>query len=106
MRNRTLKTLAVSAKNRLIQKSGVVVSPTKGENVTFKLLTNEDDALFDKVKSIIESNTISPIRELMDKKKFDNLDELGRQKYLLDTIEKFKEIKSRIEIENARKIVY
>lgn len=106
MRNRTLKNLAVSAKNRLIQKSGAVVSPTKRENVTFKILTNNDDVFFDKVKEVLEKNSISPIKELMDKKKYDGLDFFGQQKYLLDTIEKFNEIKSKIESENARKIVY
>ena len=45
------------------------------------------------------------MQELMDKKKYDNLDELGKQKYLLDTIEKFQQIKSKIERENVRKFV-
>ena len=106
MRNRTLKNLAVFAKNRLIQKSGTVLSPASADNVTFKLILSEDADFFEKVKTILERNSISPIRELMDKGKYDSLDEFGKQKYLLDTIEKFREMKSKIETENSRKIVY
>jgi len=106
MKNRTLKNLAANAKNRLIQKSGNLVSPISKNNITYKLILNEDEAFFEKVKILLENNSISPMKELMDKKKYDNLDELGKQKYLLDTIEKFQEIKRKIEGENLRKMVY
>ena len=106
MRNRTLKNLAANAKNRLIQKSGNVVGPTSSSNITYRLILNEDEAFFEKVKTLLENNSISPMKELMDKKKYDDLDELGKQKYLLDTLEKFQQIKRKIEGEKARKIVY
>lgn len=106
MKNDTLKKLAINAKNRLIQKSGRIVSPVSADNVTFKLIYNEDDAFFEKVKNLLQENSISPIKELMDKHKYDSLDAFGKQKYLLDTIEKFQEIKRKIEMENTRKIVY
>lgn len=96
MSNRTIKSLAISAKNRLIQKSGKILSPVR-ENVTFKIIMNEDDAFFEKVKNLLEENSISPIRELMDKKRYDSLDEFGKQKYLLDTVEKFQNSKRRYE---------
>lgn len=106
MRNRTLKNLAATAKNRLIQKSGNLVGPASTRNITYKLILNEDDDFFEKVKVLLEENSITPIKELMDKKRYDNLDEFGKQKYLLDTIEKFQEIKRKIEGEKTRKIVY
>ena len=98
MRNRTIKNLAVCAKNRLIQKSGRVLSPASN-NVTFKIILDEDEAFFEKVKNLLEENSIAPIKELMDKKKYDALDEFGKQKYLLDTVEKFQMSKRRIESE-------
>ena len=106
MKNKTLKNLALFAKNRLIQKAGNVVSPISSSNITFKLMLNEDDAFFEKVKNLLEENSISPIRELMDKKRYDSLDEFGKQKYLLDTVERFQEMKRKIECENSRKLVY
>lgn len=106
MKNRTIKNLAIFAKNRLIQKGGNLPSPASANNATFKLILNEDDAFFEKVKTLLEENSISPIKQLMDKKKYDALDEFGKQKYLLDTVEKFKEMKRKIEMENSRKIVY
>lgn len=105
MRNKTLKNLAANAKNRLIQKGGVVVSPASSSSITYRLMLTEDDAFFEKVKSLLAENSITPMKDLMDKKKYDGLDELGKQKYLLDTIEKFQQIKSKIERENSRKIV-
>ena len=107
MGNRTLKNLAVNAKNRLIQKSGNVVGqavPTS--SIKFKLITNEDDAFFEKVKSLIEENSVCPIKELMDKKKYDEMSEYSKQKYLLDTLDRFQQTKKQIELENERKIVY
>ncbi len=106
MKNRTIKNLAIFAKNRLIQKGGKLPSPASTSNVTFKLILNEDDAFFEKVKNLLEENSISPIKELMDKKRYDSLDEFGKQKYLLDTVEKFQVMKRKIEMENNRKFVY
>jgi DNA replication initiation complex subunit (GINS family) len=96
MRNRTIKNLAICAKNRLIQKSGKLVSPASS-NITFKIFVDEDKDFYEKVKNLLEENSISPIKELMDSKKYEELDEFGRQKYLLDTIEKFQLSKRRIE---------
>ena len=106
MKNKTLKNLAIFAKNRLIQKAGNVVGPVSSNNATFKLILNEDGAFFEKVKSLLEENSISPIKELMDKKRYDSLSEFGKQKYLLDTIEKFQVMKRKIEMENSQKLVY
>ena len=107
MGNRTLKNLAVNAKNRLIQKSGNVVSKMPSTTIAkFKLITNEDDAFVEKVKNLLEENSICPIKELMDKKKYDEMSFFSKQKYLLDTLDKFKEIKNQIESENERQIVY
>ena len=105
MKSKTIKNLAANAKSRLIHKAGVIVSPTPSTNISYKLMMTEDDAFFEKVKNLLAINSISPMQELMDKKKYDGLDELGKQKYLLDTIEKFQQIKSKIERENVRKIV-
>ena len=106
MKNKTLKNLAIFAKNRLIQKSGHFANPISANNVTYKLILNEDDSLFEKVKNLLEENSISPIKELMDKKRYDSLSEFGKQKYLLDTVEKFQQIKRKIEHEKSQKLVY
>ena len=107
MGNRTLKNLAVSARNRLIQKSGCVVGKAQTSGLAkFKLITNEDEEFVEKVKSLLEENSICPIKELMDKKKYDEMSFYSKQKYLLDTLDKFNQIKKQIEMENERKIVY
>ena len=74
MSNRTLKNLAIHAKNRLIQKSGNVVSPTNAMGaVKFKLISNDDEEFVEKVKSLLEENSICPIKELMDQKKYEEM---------------------------------
>lgn len=106
MKNRTIKNLAFYAKNRLIQKGGLPHSVASMDNVTFKLLSNDDDLYLEKVKTILERNSISPMKEMMDKETYDNLDPFGKQKYLLDSLELFQRLKNKIELENSRKIVY
>ena len=107
MGNRTLKNLAVNAKNRLIQKSGNLVGKAQSYKFSkFRLITNEDQAFVEKVKTLLEENSICPIKELMDTKKYEEMSFFSKQKYLLDTLDKFNQIKKQIEIENERKIVY
>ena len=107
MASRTLKNLAMNAKNRLIQKSGIVPSVTTNSSLAkFKLISNDDDAIYDKVRFLIENNSTSPMRELMDKKKYDSLTDFGKQKYLLDMLDKFQTIKRQIECEKEQNFVY
>lgn len=67
-----------------------------------KLTFNEhDQELYERVKKLLSRDeiVINPIQELMNKKYYDSLSLDGKQKYISDLSEKYKELKLRIEHE-------
>lgn len=110
MREESIKELARSAKQRLklsrymqlnfkerddAQTQNYIVNQNK------KLLESnhdtEDEVLWQKVCQIMESDTdfISPISKLIDHKKYDTMDEISRQIYVLRLTDKYTELKQR-----------
>ena len=91
MKNDLLKTLAMKAKNRMINKNlrnGYSLS-------SVKIINNNDEEFYKKVKEIMteDSDTYNPLKRLMDENKLMNLDVRSREKYLLETIEKYQRAK-------------
>ena len=94
MKNDLLKTLAMKAKNRMINKN----LRNTYSNTSVKIINKYDQDFVDKVKEIMvnDEDIINPLKKLMDEKKLMNLDPHGRERYLLETIEKY---------QNARRII-
>ena len=94
MKNDLLKTLAMKAKNRMINKN----LRNTYSNTSIKIIDKYDKNFFDKVKEIIvnDEDITNPLKKLMDDNKLMNLDPRGRERYLLETIEKY---------QNARRII-
>ena len=95
MKNDLLKTLAMKAKNRMINKNlrnGYSLS-------SVKIITETDNIFYDKVKEIMnkDQDTYNPLKRLMDENKLMNLDVRSREKYLLETIEKYQRAKKILE---------
>ena len=95
MKNDLLKTLAMKAKNRMINKNlrnGYSLS-------SVKIITETDNIFYDKVKEIMnkDQDTYNPLKRLMDENKLMNLDVRSREKYLLETIEKYQRAKEILE---------
>ena len=91
MKNDLLKTLAMKAKNRMINKNlrnGYSVS-------SVKIINENDDEFYNKVKEIMKEDcdTYNPLKRLMDENKLMSLDVRSREKYLLETIEKYQKAK-------------
>lgn len=92
--------LAREAKKRLINynhKKSVFSQLPYG-----KLTFNEhDQELYERVKKLLSRDeiVINPIQELMNKKYYESLSLDGKQKYISDLSEKYKELKLRIERE-------
>lgn len=101
MKNDILKTLAMKAKNRMINKK---LRDTYA-NTNVKIIDNYDKEFYNKVKEIIneDCDIFNPLKKLMDQNKLMNLDERGRERYLLETIEKYQ--KARKMIENEKNII-
>ncbi len=99
MKNDILKMLANKAKNRLINKN----LRNTYSNVEVKIITKNDDNFYNKVKEIMNEETYvcNPLKRLMDEDKLMKLDARGRERYLLETIEKYQEARRKIEKENS-----
>ena len=98
MKNDLLKALALKAKNRMTNKN--LRNTYCGVDV--KIINNNDENFYNKVKEIMNENTYvcNPLKRLMDDNKLLKLDARGKERYLLETIEKYQEARRRIEREN------
>ena len=69
--------------------------------VTDEPRAKKEERLYEKVCNILDkdSDTLSPIGQLIDKEEYQRLDEGGRQKYILELSEKFRELSRRYELE-------
>ena len=99
MKNDILKALALKAKNRMINKN---LRATYA-NTNVKIINNQDVGFYNKVKEMIttDRDVSNPLKRLMDEKRLMNLDARGREKYLLETIEKYQEARRLMEKESG-----
>ena len=91
-----LKVLAMRAKNRMINKNGFA-------EAKIKIINNDDGEFVERVRNILNSrdDISNPIGQLMEEKVMLHLDERGREKYLLETVERYLRAKSIIEKEKV-----
>jgi len=99
MKSDALKALALRAKNRLLSK-GLRDSYSQAN---IKVINQRDEMFIEKVKNVLhnEDTITNPMKFLMDENKLMKLDPMARERYLLETIEKYQAAKREIEIENA-----
>lgn len=99
MKSDLLKALALKAKNRLISKNNKEAQTIK----TVKIVSENDKDFYDKVKTLLQSDdySLSPMKFLMDENKLMKLDAIGRERYLLETIDKYNKVKKLIDKENT-----
>lgn len=105
MKREVLKSLALKAKNRMIHKSqndnfGLGL---EGNDLHIKIISSSDDLFYSKVRSLLEDDQdiMNPIKQLMDENLMMKLDPRGREKYLLDTVEKYHKFRKMIESDRA-----
>ena len=72
----------------------------KKADITFKVISNTEDELFN--KKVIEllttnPNTISPLKDLIDIEKYKSLKEVEKQNYILNLSERYVKIKKDFE---------
>lgn len=98
MKSDLLKALALKAKNRLINRNAKETNKTS----SVKIITDNDEEFYQKVKSVLANDdySLSPMKFLMDENKLLKLDSAGKERYLLETIDKYNRIKTKIEKED------
>ncbi len=98
MKSDLLKALALRAKNRLINRNNKEINRT----ASVKIINDNDEQFYQKVKEVLSNDdyTLSPMKFLMDENRLMKLDSAGKERYLLETIDKYNKIKTKIEKEN------
>ena len=107
MSNSTLKLLAQKAKKRLTT-AGKTVNKTSEKTTTaylsptnYAIVVNtqdlKEDPLYEKVKRLLTRDDIfNPIAELTDKKYFDTLSSVEKEKYVIDISKRYNKIKEHL----------
>ena len=96
--NDILKNFALRAKNKLLGKE------TKNSiNVKVKTISFKDDAFKEKVEYLMdrENEIFNPMHFLMDDKLLKTLDSEQKERYLLETIDKYLRFKNEITMERS-----
>lgn len=97
MKNNMLKLLAMKAKNRMMNRGSIEACV----DARIKVINSDDSDFINRVRSVLENDrkAINPMKYLMDDKTLMKLDEKGRERYLLETTEKYLKAKKVIERE-------
>lgn len=92
MKNDVLKVIAQKAKRRLIGKENVT-------NAKIKVISNEDEDFKSKVEFLLSQQSVisNPVHYLIDDKILSNMEENQREKYLLDTLDKFNSLRKQLD---------
>lgn len=104
MANRLLKDLAMSARNRLINRQNGDVNKRTyyNPNVKFKIISNEDIDFYEKVKNLSDEDLVTPLKKLINDEYFSSLSRQAQERYLLQTIDKYTKFREKIRLERDK----
>lgn len=105
MASKLLRDLAQNARNRLMNrkdgslKKKAVYSP----NVKLKIISNEDKEFNERAMSLGEEDMITPLKKLINNDYYKTLSRDAKERYLLQTIDKYTKFREKIEFEQSQK---
>jgi len=87
-----LKSFALKAKRRLVGKENNITAK-------IKVISNEDVEFKNKVEYILSQDDVitNPVQYLMDERVMKNMDENEKERYLLNTLDKYNSLRNQIE---------
>ena len=96
-RNDVLRNFAQRAKRRLVGRDKIFCAK-------IKVINNDDEDFRSKVEFLLSQEDIvtNPVHFLMDDKILKNMDEEGKERYLLSTLDKYNRLRNQIENEPQR----
>ena len=111
MANNALKLLAQKAKKRLTS-AGKTVNLAADKNTAYLSASNyavvantqdlKEDPLYEKIKKLLEKeDVLNPIAELTDKKVFEKLSSIEKERYVIDISKRFNKIKEHLMSNNV-----
>lgn len=115
----SLKRMAQMAKNRLRNKvrehdlkeangrSDFKVIFGRDVDIKSKIITKEDVKLYGKIKEMLDADedVYNPIARLIDYKVYNKMDDLAKERYLFDMVNKYKLYKEKYEEEKLKGII-
>ena len=103
MKRDIIKMLAAKAKNRLMNKN---LRKTYN-NANIKVITDNDEDFYNKVKDMLNEEEFveNPLKRLMDDNKLMKMTPQQRERYLLETIEKYLSVRNKIFAEKNKTAV-
>ncbi len=103
MKRDIIKMLAAKAKNRLMNKN----LRNTYNNANIKVITDNDEDFYNKVKDMLNEEEFieNPLKRLMDDNKLMKMTPQQRERYLLETIEKYLSVRNKIFAEKNKSAV-
>lgn len=103
MKRDIIKMLAAKAKNRLMNKN----LRNTYNNANIKVITDNDEDFYNKVKDMLNEEEFveNPLKRLMDDNKLMKMTPQQRERYLLETIEKYLSVRNKIFAEKNKTAV-
>ena len=103
MKRDIIKMLAAKAKNRLMNKN----FRNTYNNANIKVITDNDEDFYNKVKDMLNEEEFieNPLKRLMDDNKLMKMTPQQRERYLLETIEKYLSVRNKIFAEKNKSAV-
>ena len=105
MARKLLKDLALNARNRLMNRQGGSLKKKSlySPNVKFRIISNEDAEFNEKAMSLKEEDMLSPLKKLINQQIYHSLSPTQKEKYLLETIDKYAKFRARMSVDDDRK---
>ena len=94
--NDLLKNIAQRAKRRLVGRDNVV-------NAKIKVISNEDEDFRSRVEFLLAQEGVvsNPVQYLLDDKRLKTMSSEAKERYLLNTLDKYTALREKLENENA-----
>ena len=107
MANKLLKDLALSARNRLINRQNGKLKNKKvfSPNVKFKIISNEDAEFNERASALGEEDMLSPLAKLINYDYFAKLSKENKERYLWDVVEKYKKFREKAQEDQEQKLL-
>lgn len=92
MKNDVLKMIAQKAKRRLIGKEAVA-------SAKIKVISDEDEDFKSKVEYLLSQETVvsNPVHYLIDDHLLNNMEDCQKEKYLLDTLDRYNTLRNKFD---------
>ena len=99
-----LKAMAQQAKDRLRARNNRGIVDSCDSNIRTIVINSNDEKLYSKVKDVINSDSYTPIADLIDINYYKSLNKEQKERYFFELSDKYSELKYRYEREKLKQV--